>query len=186
MLKHCRRVLQPSTQTLVFLSSNQTALRVCSDDADDRQAIPINELHAMTDVLSRQQRAFCMSRIRPKDSKPEMIVRRLIHRLGYRYVLHRRSLPGNPDLVFVSRRKVILVHGCFWHRHRCRFGRPIPTTRRGFWTTKLTANVLRDRRNLRELRRLGWDVLIVWECQTKNVDAMEKRVIQFLDSDGAA
>jgi len=122
-----------------------------------------------------------MSRIRGKDTKPEMIVRRLVHAAGYRYRLHRRDLPGCPDLVFPGRGKVIFVHGCFWHRHRCRYGRPMPSTRKAFWKRKLEANRARDRKNRRALRRQGWDVFVVWECQTKRPDWLLPRLVNFLE-----
>ena len=134
----------------------------------------------MVDVLTPEQRQYCMSRIRGKDTKPEMIVRKLVHALGYRYRLHRHDLPGCPDLVFPGRRKVILVHGCFWHRHRCRYGQVMPATRRRFWREKLESNRARDALNRRRLRRLGWQVLVVWECQTRNSAGLLDRIVRFL------
>lgn len=135
----------------------------------------------MPDVLTAEQRQYCMSRIRGKDTKPEMIVRKLLHALGYRYRLHCRDLPGSPDLVLRSRRKVLFVHGCFWHRHRCRYGQPLPRTRRGFWKKKLQENQQRDKRNRRLLRRLGWEVFVVWECQTKRREWLVTRLVDFLE-----
>lgn len=122
-----------------------------------------------------------MSRIRGKDTKPEMIVRRLVHAAGYRYRLHRRDLPGCPDLVFPGRAKVIFVHGCFWHHHRCQYGRPVPKTRKPFWKKKFEENRDRDRKNRRALRRRGWDVLVVWECQTGDPDKLLDRLQLFLE-----
>lgn len=122
-----------------------------------------------------------MSAIRGKDTKPEMIVRRLVHSLGYRYRLHVRELPGVPDLVFPTRKKVIFVHGCFWHRHNCRLGRPRPKTRHEFWEEKLEGNRRRDAKHRRELRALGWQVLTVWQCQTADPDKLAERVLRFLD-----
>lgn len=136
----------------------------------------------MADVLTPAQRSYCMSRIRCKDTQPEMIVRKLVHALGYRYRLHVRNMPGRPDLVFSSRRKVIFVHGCFWHRHRCKYGQVTPKTRKNFWRTKLEKNKERDGRNRRALRRNGWHVLVVWECQTKCAERLIDRVVNFLDS----
>lgn len=136
----------------------------------------------MTDVLTIDQRRYCMSRIRGKDTKPELVVRRMLHALGYRYRLHRRDLPGCPDLVFSGRKQVIFVHGCFWHRHRCKYGQVSPATRPEFWERKLAGNKARDARNRRELRRLGWRVLIVWECQIRKPTAMIERVVRFLES----
>jgi len=136
----------------------------------------------MTDVLTPEQRRRCMSRIRGKNTKPEMIVRSLAHRLGYRFRLHRTDLPGKPDIVFPSRGKVVLVHGCFWHRHNCRYGRVMPATRRQFWSRKFDANRERDRRNRRALRSRGWDVLVIWECQTKDRARLAERLCRFLDA----
>lgn len=124
----------------------------------------------MTDVHSTQQRSFNMSRIRSGDTRPERIVRSLVHHMGYRFRLHRRDLPGTPDLVFPARGKIIFVHGCFWHMHRCRWGRVVPKTNYEFWQQKRIGNTQRDRRNYRKLRRMGWDILVVWECWTRDVD----------------
>ena len=135
----------------------------------------------MVDVLTPKQRKFCMSRIQGKDTKPEMVVRRLVHGAGYRYRLHVRGLPGCPDMVFPGRRKVIFVHGCFWHRHHCRYGRVRPATRKKFWHDKLEGNRERDRRNRRELKKQGWKVLVVWECQTRKPEKLKKRIEEFLD-----
>ncbi|WP_343225592.1 very short patch repair endonuclease [Oricola nitratireducens] len=113
-------------------------------------------------------RSAQMARVRGKDTKPEMVVRRLVHAMGYRYRLHRKDLPGKPDLVFPRLRKIIQVHGCFWHQHpdpACRRAR-IPKTRREFWVPKLEGNARRDIENERALQKLGWDVLVVWECET--------------------
>ena len=112
--------------------------------------------------------------------KPEMAVRRLIHRLGYRYRLHRRDLPGTPDLVFGSRRAVVFVHGCFWHQHDCRDGR-VPSSNRDYWEPKLARNVERDARVRGELEALGWRLLVVWECEAKDEMALTERLVTFLD-----
>lgn len=133
-----------------------------------------------SDVMSPEQRSRCMSRIRNKNTTPEIIVRRLAHRSGYRFVLHKRGLPGTPDLVFPRYKKVIFVHGCFWHRHSCKFGRPRPKQNAAFWDRKLTGNVERDRVSLRELRKLGWKVLTVWECQTVNPRKLSLKLKTFL------
>nr|VFK15759.1 MAG: T/G mismatch-specific endonuclease [Candidatus Kentron sp. LPFa]VFK28811.1 MAG: T/G mismatch-specific endonuclease [Candidatus Kentron sp. LPFa] len=136
----------------------------------------------MTDVLTPDQRKRCMSAIRGKDTKPEMIVRRMVHGMGYRYRLHYKGLPGRPDLVFPGRRKVIFVHGCFWHMHDCDYGRVRPGTNSEFWEKKRRGTENRDRNNGELLRQLGWDVLIVWECQTrKEKEALFKRLLVFLD-----
>ena len=134
------------------------------------------------DTISKEKRSWNMSRIRSKDTKPEMIVRRLVHSLGYRYRLHVRKLPGCPDLVFSGRKKVIFVHGCFWHRHNCRYGRVRPQTRKKFWEKKLEGNKERDKQNRRKLRRLGWSVLTIWECQTRKPENMIDKIVEFLES----
>jgi DNA mismatch endonuclease (patch repair protein) len=134
----------------------------------------------MTDVHTPAQRSFNMSRIRNRNTRPEMFVRSMVHRMGYRYRLHRKDLPGKPDLVFPKRRKVIFVHGCFFHMHDCRYGRVTPKTNAEFWQTKRLSNVERDRRNVAALKRDGWKVLEVWECQTKEPELLEKRVRKFL------
>lgn len=122
----------------------------------------------MTDVHSPKQRSYNMSRIRDRDTKPEMVVRSIVHRMGYRFRLQRRDLPGKPDLVLPRHHKVIFVHGCFWHCHRCRRGRVAPRTNAKFWADKRAGNVKRDRRNTRQLRKLGWQVLVLWECWLRN------------------
>lgn len=122
-----------------------------------------------------------MRAIKSKNTKPEMAVRRLVHGMGYRYRLHRKDLPGKPDLTFGPRNKAIFVHGCFWHQHPgCRDAR-MPAKRLDYWEPKLTANVVRDARNLRLLRRLGWSVAVVWECQVESdVSAVGRRLQRFL------
>ena len=123
-----------------------------------------------------------MSRIRSKGMKPEMIVRRLVHAMGYRYRLHQNALPGTPDLVFPSRRKVIFVHGCFWHQHAgCSDGH-LPASNRGYWIPKLQRNTRRDQIAVEKLRELGWDVLIIWECETKLQDNISTKVKEFLSA----
>ncbi len=136
----------------------------------------------MVDVHSKKQRSYNMSQIKCKNTKPEIVVRSLVHRLGYRYSLHRKDLPGKPDLVLVKHRKIIFVHGCFWHMHNCRYGRVIPATRKQFWQTKRQGNKDRDRRNLKKLRQQGWKVLTVWECQIRDIEKLTKRIQKFLIS----
>jgi DNA mismatch endonuclease (patch repair protein) len=115
-----------------------------------------------------------MARIRKTDTKPEMLVRRLLHAMGYRFRLYVRGLPGNPDIVLPRHRKVILVHGCFWHRHDCPDGRKLPRSKPEYWAPKLDRNRRRDEANVARLRELGWDVLVLWECDIrKNVRAVE-------------
>lgn len=117
----------------------------------------------MTDVLTREQRRLNMSRIKAKDTKPEMLLRRGLHALGFRYQLHRRDLAGCPDLVFPRYKAVIFVHGCFWHGHSCHLFK-VPETRREFWLEKINGNAKRDGKVLEILRNEGWRVLTVWEC----------------------
>jgi len=121
-----------------------------------------------------------MSSIRGRDTKPELTVRRIVHRLGFRYRLHAKTLPGRPDLVLARHRKVIFVHGCFWHSHDCRYGAVTPATRAEFWQNKRATNAARDDRNLRELSRLGWQVLIVWECWLRDRPKVETLLKAFL------
>jgi len=121
----------------------------------------------MTDVLTREQRSYNMSRIKNRDTKPELIVRSLVHGMGYRYSLHRKDLPGRPDLVFRSHKKIIFVNGCFYHMHDCSNGKAVPKTNIEFWQSKRLTNVERDVRNLAALKKKGWEVLCVWECMTK-------------------
>jgi DNA mismatch endonuclease (patch repair protein) len=123
-----------------------------------------------------------MSRIKSRDTKPELIVRSLIHRLGYRFRLHRKDLPGTPDLVFPGRRSVIFVHGCYWHLHDCKFGQVKPATNASFWSAKREGNKLRDQKNEAALIAKGWRVLVIWECETKDLKLIEKRVKKFLES----
>jgi DNA mismatch endonuclease (patch repair protein) len=122
-----------------------------------------------------------MSRIRAKDTRPEIIVRRSVHCMGYRFRLHQRKLPGSPDIVLSRHRKVIFVHGCFWHKHYCRYGRVRPATNKGFWEKKRQGNVDRDRRNVKALRRMGWNVLVAWECWTRDIPKLERRLRDFLE-----
>ena len=132
----------------------------------------------MTDVHSPEVRSRNMAAIRGKDTKPELIVRRELHADGFRYKLHDRSLPGKPDLVFPKYRAVVFVHGCFWHMHRCRYGRVKPKTNAEFWQEKREGNVARDRRNLKALRADGWQVLVIWECWVREP---EKKVVGRLE-----
>lgn len=125
------------------------------------------------DIFSREQRSEVMSRIRGRDTKPEMLVRRAAHALGYRFRLHRNDLPGRPDLVFPKRRIALFVHGCFWHRHPgCRLAYN-PKSNTQFWNGKFERNVERDRRTIDELRTLGWTPKVIWECQTRKTGMVE-------------
>jgi DNA mismatch endonuclease (patch repair protein) len=122
-----------------------------------------------------------MSRIRSANTKPEMVVRRLVHGMGYRYRLHAKALPGNPDLAFRARRKVIFIHGCFWHQHGCRHYR-MPRTRKDFWEPKLERNKARDAQVRREIHALGWQAMVIWECQIKNLARLQDRITAFLET----
>lgn len=133
------------------------------------------------DKLTPKRRSENMRAIRSRDTSPEMIVRRMVHAMGYRYRLHGRGLPGKPDLVFAGRRKVIFIHGCFWHLHgACREGR-IPDSRRDYWQPKLEGNRARDARNQRALRRMGWAVMVIWECQLQRGENLARRLGRFLE-----
>lgn len=135
------------------------------------------------DTLTPDERSERMSRVRHKDTKPEMIVRRLVHGMGYRYRLHGRDLPGKPDMVFRSRRAVIFVHGCFWHRHpNCGLAR-LPKSRTDFWVQKLEANRQRDLRNQERLLELGWRVLVVWECELRDLEGTGDKLKGFLNNE---
>jgi DNA mismatch endonuclease (patch repair protein) len=135
----------------------------------------------MADTVDKETRSRIMGRVRGKDTVPEMLVRRLVFSLGYRYRLHDPRLPGKPDLVFAGRRKVIFVHGCFWHRHDgCALAR-LPKSRTEFWTRKLGGNKERDIKNQTALRELGWRALVVWECSLADQTKLRRRIIGFLD-----
>jgi DNA mismatch endonuclease (patch repair protein) len=134
----------------------------------------------VTDVLTPEQRSRCMAAIRSKHTKPEIIVRRLVRSLGYRYRLHGVNLQGKPDIVLPKLRKVIFVHGCFWHRHSCRYGLVKPKTNADFWLNKRTGNVERDKKNRRELRRKKWSALVIWECETKKPQLLLRKATRFL------
>jgi len=137
----------------------------------------------MADTLSKSERSERMGRVRSKNTRPEMVLRRLVHNMGYRYRLHVRTLPGSPDLVFPRRLAVIFMHGCFWHRHgRCPLTR-LPKSRVAFWREKLEGNRMRDQRNQRRLRQLGWRVMVIWECQLSDVDKVSNRVKRFLEKE---
>src|SRR6185437_1416040 len=139
----------------------------------------------MSDTLSVAERSRRMAGVRSQDTRPEMTVRKLVHGMGFRYRLHSRSLPGCPDLVFAGRRKVIFVHGCFWHRHTaksCKLAR-LPKCRLEFWVPKLEGNRNRDRKIKLELHNGGWGILVIWECQLKNLASLSRRVRSFLEHD---
>jgi len=133
------------------------------------------------DIVDREVRSRLMGRIRSKDTKPEMMVRRVAHQLGFRFRLHRRDLPGSPDLVFPARRRVVFVHGCYWHRHPgCRLAYQ-PKSNREFWIEKFAANVARDKKALASLSEQGWDSLVIWECEAKDSDLVADRLSAHLE-----
>lgn len=133
-----------------------------------------------TDVFTPEQRSRVMGRVKGKNTKPEMTVRRLAHALGYRFRLHRKDLPGSPDLVFPGRGKVIFVHGCFWHGHDCPRGSRRPKQNADYWSAKIARNVERDARALAALADQGWSVLTLWECELKDAEALEEQLTAFL------
>jgi DNA mismatch endonuclease, patch repair protein len=132
------------------------------------------------DRVTKATRSRIMAAVRTRDTGAEKAVRSIVHRLGYRFSLARADLPGKPDLVFVSRRKVIFVHGCFWHGHACRHGR-LPKSRLDYWGPKIETNRARDRRQANALRKDGWSVMIVWQCQLKKTGALKDRIARFLN-----
>lgn len=134
------------------------------------------------DTLTSQERSERMSRVKGKNTKPEMQVRRLVHGMGYRYRLHARDLPGSPDLVFRSRQQVIFVHGCFWHRHPGCVNARMPKSpeRMQFWKDKLLGNRQRDIEQQQCLRELGWEFLVIWECEIKDIEKLRDRIREFL------
>ena len=132
------------------------------------------------DRLTQSQRSLLMSRIRSTDTEPELFVRGLLHRLGYRYRLHVRKLPGTPDIVFQRQNKVIFVHGCFWHQHPNCSDACVPNSRTEYWIPKLERNGQRDERNRQKLEELGWQALVIWECETKKVSKLRRRLQRFL------
>lgn len=136
------------------------------------------------DTMTPEERSERMGRVRNKDTKPEMLVRRLVHGLGYRYRLHGKGVPGRPDIVIRTRKKAIFVHGCYWHRHGgCALCR-LPKTKLEFWKPKLEANRDRDRDNQRRLNEMGWTFLVIWECELKDPERLATLVTEFLERPG--
>ncbi|MDR6833605.1 MULTISPECIES: very short patch repair endonuclease [unclassified Sphingopyxis] len=136
----------------------------------------------MADTLSPHERSVRMGLIKERNTKPEMAVRRLLHAKGFRYRLHANELPGKPDIVFRRRRKAIFVHGCFWHRHtdpECNLAR-FPKSRAEFWRAKFEANQARDAENCRMLREMGWNVLVVWECELRDAEQLGNKLERFV------
>lgn len=135
------------------------------------------------DRVSPAQRSWNMSRVAGKNTKPEILVRSLLHRMGYRFRLHSKKLPGKPDIVLPKYKKVIFVHGCFWHGHNNCNRAKIPTTRPEFWTSKINKNKERDCRILSEIEKLGFGCLVIWQCETKDVESLRVRLFEFLGKD---
>ena len=135
------------------------------------------------DTLSPAERTEVMRRIRSKNTKSEKKLRSALHKAGFRFRLHYRSLPGAPDIVFPSRRKVIFMHGCFWHSHRCRKSLPLPQTNQDYWATKLNKTKKRDAKNRRRLTALGWHSLVVWECELRAMDRVIEKATRFLNKE---
>lgn len=130
----------------------------------------------MTDIISKEKRSWNMSRIRSKDTKPELVVRSLLHRMGYRFRLHRKDLPGKPDIVLPRYKTVIFVNGCYWHRHKnCKYAYN-PKSRTEFWQKKFRGTVERDKQNRQELKKLGWKVIVIWECQSRNIKTLRNKL----------
>lgn len=130
----------------------------------------------MADRLSKEKRSWNMSRVKSRNTGPELKVRSLLHRSGFRFRLHRKGLPGTPDIVLPKYKAVVFVHGCFWHRHNgCRLAY-IPKTRSDFWESKFKANTIRDQENIGALRTLGWKVIVVWECETRKIQQLSERL----------
>lgn len=133
------------------------------------------------DVFSREKRSQIMSRVSGKNTKPELIVRSLLHNMGYRFRLHRSDLPGKPDITLPKYKKIIFVHGCFWHGHKdCRRSKR-PATNKKFWHEKLNKNIERDKVNIRIFKELGWDVLVVWTCEVTDINQLKNKLLSFLE-----
>ncbi|MBU0680140.1 MAG: DNA mismatch endonuclease Vsr [Proteobacteria bacterium] len=132
------------------------------------------------DKVTPEVRSKIMRKVHSKDTTPEKIVRSLAHRLGYRFRLHQKELPGKPDLTFPRMKKVVFVHGCFWHGHSCKAGQNRPKSNTEYWEKKLTRTQTRDSNNLKDLRGLEWQTIIIWECETKNIKLLTEKIKQFL------
>jgi DNA mismatch endonuclease (patch repair protein) len=134
----------------------------------------------MPDIMTKEERSERMSRVKNKDSKAEKRVRSLVHRMGFRFRLHNKKLPGKPDIVLTRHKKVVLIHGCYWHQHGVCRSLAIPENNPDFWRKKFAENVERDKRNIRALNELGWRVLVIWECETKDAEKLEAKIHSFL------
>ena len=133
------------------------------------------------DIISEERRSWNMSRIKGKDTKPELVVRSTLHKMGYRFRLHKKELPGKPDIVLPKYKTVIFVHGCFWHRHKgCKFAYK-PKSRVDFWNAKFDETIARDKRNRKQLEAKGWNIEIIWECETANIYMLTARLRSIFD-----
>jgi DNA mismatch endonuclease, patch repair protein len=134
----------------------------------------------MADIVSKETRSRIMSKVKGKNTRPEIRVRSLLHRLGYRFRLHDKHLPGKPDIIFTRRHAVIFVHGCFWHQHIGCTSAARPTTNTYYWNSKLDKNLLRDKENIKALKKIGWNILVLWECELKHLDRLKLSLTSFL------
>jgi len=166
-----RSAANPETFNRRFTSSWRKNSGQRRDPREDRLVV---------DTLTARQRSKCMAAIRGKDATPERLVRSVLHRLGCRFSLHRTDLPGKPDIVMPARRSIILIHGCYWHSHTCKRGCSTPVSNAPFWKKKRNGIIIRDRRTLEALRRDGWRVLVIWECQTRYKFRIVTRLSKFL------
>lgn len=132
------------------------------------------------DIVDKNKRSEIMSRVRSSNTKPEVQVRKLLHSLGYRFRLHRKDLPGTPDIVLPARESIIFVHGCFWHRHKGCCDATMPKTRTNFWKKKFAENLARDKKNITALKKMGWKVLIVWQCELRKEKNLIRKLNKFL------
>jgi DNA mismatch endonuclease, patch repair protein len=135
-------------------------------------------IDAFMDTRSPEQRSYIMRSVRTRDTGPELVVRKLLHRMGLRFSLHKKGLPGRPDIVLPKHRSVVFVHGCFWHGHGCAKGK-LPKSKLGFWRPKIERNRKRDAESVKMLRADGWRVLTIWQCEIKNIDRLQKRLATF-------
>jgi len=136
----------------------------------------------MTDHLTKEKRSWNMSRIRSKNTKPEMIVRSMLHRMGYRFRLYRNDLPGKPDIILRKYKTVIFVHGCFWHRHKGCKRCTTPGSNQDYWLPKFEKNIIKDKKNQKLLKKQGWNYIIVWECKIKDLDKLSVKLDKILKS----
>ena len=134
------------------------------------------------DVFTKEKRSRIMSKVKGKDTKPELFVRSLLYKMGYRFRLHRRDLPGNPDIVLPRHKKVIFIHGCFWHGHKACPRAKRPSSNKMFWEEKLNKNIQRDKRNISGLKEMGWDPLIIWTCEIKDHANLRIKLLNFLEN----